>query len=152
MTIIQASICNKNKAIILVGDRLVTAHETCEAEARSHKLYRFGQFGIGFAGALSDIICVKDAIPENPSAFKDLIDSIKNVYRQENEKREDNFIKRHVLLNKNEFKEYVQHDDGKIPVNLIEWIYGNLQEIRLECIALTVGFNAKKRTTNYIHQ
>jgi len=90
--------------------------------------------------------------PENPSTFKDFIDSIKNVYRQENEKREDNFIKRHVLLNKNEFKEYVQHDDGKIPVDLIEWIYGNLQEIRLECFALTVGFNAKKRTTNYIHQ
>ena len=77
MTIIQASICNKNKAIILVGDRLVTAHETCEVEARSHKLYRFGQFGIGFAKALSDIICVKDAFQKIHLHLKTLLTLLK---------------------------------------------------------------------------
>ncbi len=144
MTIIQASICASNKAIILIGDRLVTVSEIYEAEAKSQKLYAFGFFGIGFAGTLSDIISVKDTIPENPPTFPNFIESISKIYNQENETREDSFFKRHSLLDKQEFKEYVQHDEGKIPEDLIEWIYANLQEIRLECIAVAVGFNEKK--------
>ncbi len=42
MTIIQASICDIDKTIILIGDRLVTVSEMYEAEAKSQKLYGFG--------------------------------------------------------------------------------------------------------------
>lgn len=145
MTVIQASICHKNKAIVLIGDRLVTVYETYEAEAKSQKLYGFGSFGIGFAGTLSDIICVKDSIPRGPKTFNEFIASISEIYDQENDTRENDFLKRHSLLSRNEFVEYVKNDEGKIPEDLIEWIYGNLHEIRLECIALAVGFNDRKQ-------
>lgn len=144
MTIIQASICDKNKAIILIGDRLVTVSEMYEAEAKSQKLYGFGSFGVGFAGTLSDIIYIKDKVEEKPT-FKEFIKSIIEIYKNENTIRENDFIKRNTLLDKSELKEYVIHDEGKIPEDLIEWIYGHLDDVRLDCSALTVGFNEKKK-------
>ena len=142
MTIIQASICDKDRAIILIGDRLVTVYETYEAEAKSQKLYGFKSFGIGFSGSLSDIICIKDQIEEKPN-FNETIKLICENYKAENERREEEFLIRSTFLNKQEFKEYVIHDQGKIPIELVEWIYAQLEEIRLDCDALTIGFNEK---------
>lgn len=144
MTIIQASICDKNRAIILIGDRLVTVYETYEAEAKSQKLYGFKSFGIGFSGSLSDIICIKDQIEEKPN-FNETIKLICESYKAENERREEAFLSRSTFLNKQEFKEYVIHDQGKIPIELIEWIYGKLDDIRLDCDAIATGFNEKNK-------
>ncbi len=142
LTIIQASICNKKKAIILIADRLVTAYDTYEAEAKSEKIYRIGSYGIGFAGTLLDMICVKDKIEEN-NLFEPFIDSIIDIYKEENKKREENLILNYTFLSKKEFKEYILHDQGKIPEEIINWIYGNLEETRLDCSALVIGFNSK---------
>ena len=144
MTIIQVSICNKHEAIILIADRLVTVYETYEAESKSAKLYPFNNFGIGFAGSLSDIICIKDKMNSQPT-FKEFIDHICEIYKKENKHREEQFIYNNTFLTKEEFKEYIKHDQGKIPENIIEWIYANLEKQRLDCIALIVGFNDKNK-------
>ena len=144
MTIIQASICDDNNAIILIADRLVTVSEMYVAEAKSQKLYGFGSFGVGFAGTLSDIIHIKDKI-EKKASFKEFVESLIEIYKNENEMRENDFIKRNTLLSKSELKDYVIHDEGKIPEDLIEWIYGHLEDVRLDSSALVVGFNEKTK-------
>ncbi len=68
MTLVQVSICDKGKTIILIADRMVSSSMgefiQYEKEGNASKLYVYNKNAVGFAGSVPDIIKIKRRIKE----------------------------------------------------------------------------------------
>lgn len=149
MTLIQASICNNRKSVILIGDRLISSEIgeiDYEFESKALKLYQFGDFGVGFTGNISDIFNIVHKIEKEKKNWKDVMDfssTVSDIMRKYIEEQREEIIYRYTLHSKEKFIED-SIENGTIPGELKEAVYHDLGSIEMDCGALIIGF-----TSNY---
>jgi hypothetical protein len=142
MTIIQASICADQKAIILIADRMVTVSsggDEYETETSSSKVIPLGPFGIGCAGDFDSITLVMENI-QIKDKLSQMADQISKFIKKKNEQKVQEYVKNKTLLEYKQFQDYVSSDQGKIPQKIIDEIYEDLEEVKIDCACLLIGF------------
>jgi 20S proteasome alpha/beta subunit len=156
VTVIQASICDINgtKTIILVSDRMVTYRRSYKAETTSKKIYNIGKFAVGFSGDLAEIVRIKDKLEEKKSYtdFGDFTKEISKIVKEENIRKEEQYIQKELLLSRDDFITYIKNSVGKISEGRINFVYNKLEEIRIESRTLAVGFCKKEPQIYYIDE
>ena len=95
------------KSVILMADRMVNAGMLYGSEARTPKIFNFDKFGIGFAGTLTDIICIKDHL-ENKSSLPEFINHISETIKTENERRKSLLTAKYIGMSYDRFKEFLE--------------------------------------------
>lgn len=149
MTLIQASICNNGKAIILIGDRMVSiemGNINYEHEAKVPKLYYFDKYAIGFAGSLNDIKRISNKISKNKTwkSVVEFADYISNVFRNDVKEQQELIVKYYTLKDIDDFINDPIGNAGTIPEELKAFVYGEISEVTLDLAGIIVGFDELK--------
>ncbi|HEC38965.1 hypothetical protein LCGC14_1647780 [marine sediment metagenome] len=147
MTIVQASICNNGKCIIIVGDRLVSVtsyHIAYEKEAKKSKIYQFKKNIIGLAGNVSDITEIKNLIDEKEQYVEEFVEDVSKVMKNKINQSKDDFIEEYTLHSRVDFKKNKQGHDGTIPNEIKALVYSKLPFFKFECEGIIAGFDKKK--------
>lgn len=146
MTLVQVSIADKGKSIVLIADRLLTSMLSedvppYEFEARTPKIIHRSSVGVGFAGSslYADL-----AISEigNKKDLDNIVKTISTFIENEGKKKIDAFIKRLVGVNSEAF---FTRNDLPIPIELRNFVYGKLsgEEVEIACNCVVTGFDKK---------
>lgn len=141
MTLVQASICDNGNTIIFIGDRMVSSlmgeFIQYEKEGNTSKLFIFKNNAIGFAGALSDIIRVKNRI-EMLDNVDDFLNNVLKVMKGiKNEELERSILTNSIWKNKEDFIQNLEI----CPKDLKDFIFAKNAKFNLQLNCLIAGFN-----------
>ena len=155
MTLVQALICDNGKAIVLLGDRLVTMSLgdgaiEYETESDSSKIYLFQNNVIGFAGSLIDIIRIKNKIKNESCSINDFIKNLISIINDLIKEDKEQVI---LQITQNTLEKFItdtQGDSGHIPNEIKNIVYSKLAEFKMDCGALAAGFDENGKPHIYV--
>ena len=146
MTLVQVSIADKGKSIVLIADRLLTSWlsediPSYEFESQTPKIIHRGSVGIGFAGTsiYADLATCKVG---NKKDFDVIVKTISTFFKNEKKTMVDAFIKRLCGVSSEMF---FKRADLPIPVELRNYIYGKLSapDGQINCSCIVTGFDKR---------
>lgn len=143
MTLIQASIWNNKKSVILIGDRLVSVGiggVEYETEGAFSKLMVIDKYAIGFAGNSADISIIKNEM-DNVKHYNSIISFVKElsiVMKNIITRKRSEYIQRELSITLDEFHE---KPFNIFPENAKEYLYLHFTNIALDVSGLIIGFH-----------
>lgn len=142
MTLVQVSIADGGKCVILIADRLLTSRLSddlppYEFEAHTPKIIHNGNVGVGFAGSslYADLATVNIG---NKEDFDEIVEAISNFIKKEKRRNIDAFIKR---LTGVESEDFFKNKELPIPDEVRNFIYGQLKTFEIGCHSIITGFD-----------
>jgi len=142
MTLVQASIADNGKSVILCADRLLTSTlgidlPSYEFEAKEPKIIYRGNVGLGFAGSsfYADK-CISQIRDETD--FEKIVETVSIFMITERKKVLDKYIEKVTGVNSQDF---FTKSDLAIPPEVREGVYYTMKEFNMDCNSIIAGFD-----------
>ncbi|MHA1274674.1 MAG: hypothetical protein ACTSPD_18165 [Promethearchaeota archaeon] len=154
MTLVQASICNKGKSIIIIGDRMVSFKSgpiEYESEANDSKIYLFHNNVMAFAGSIRDIILLKNRIESKGIDVVKFASNVSDVIKDKIQEETDNLIYRFTRHDRDAFlQDPYQGHACQIPIDIKDLVYSAFPQIQMDCHGIIGGFDENQKARMYL--
>jgi hypothetical protein len=148
MTLVQASIANDGKTIIIVADRLLTSSfgrdfPDYESEGANQKIYLKGNIGVGFAGsALYSDMAISEVSSLSITDFNETVKKISEFVKKQRENIINNEVVRVTGITSKDFFE----SSEKVPEAVRGYVYGWRNDFRFNFQCIVAGFDKDKNS------
>jgi hypothetical protein len=144
MTLVQASIGDKGKCVILIADRMLTSRlseglPSYEFESTTPKIVHKGNVGVGFSG-ISLYIDLAISKIGNRTDFDEIVKTTSEFVKEIKNKNIDAYVKRLTGVGSENF---FNSNDLPIPEEIRKHVYGQLKDFEGGCQAIVAGFDKK---------
>ena len=150
MTLVQASIANNGKSVIMVADRLLTSSfgedfPDYESEGNTPKISLWGNIGIGFSGSALYADMATSEVPSSLTDFDKVVKKISNFVKGQRDAIINNEVIRITGITSKEFF----LTSGVVPEPVREYVYGWLNQFRFPFQCIIAGFDKDNNAKIY---
>lgn len=144
MTLVQASIGDKGRCVILIADRMLTSRLSeelppYEFESTNPKIIHRGNVGVGFSG-ISLYIDFAISKIGNKTDFDEIVKTTSKFVKEVKKKNIDGYIKKLTGVGSNDF---FTKGNLPIPEEVRKHVYGELKDFEGGCQAIVTGFDKR---------
>lgn len=146
MTLVQASIADNGKSVVLIADRLLTRTlsgdlPSYEFESNTPKIILRGNVGIGFAGSALLAEMSKQSLGRQ-NDFDGMVERISETVKSIRNESIKSEIRMRTGVSPQAF---FKNPQLPIPQDVRDSIYGMMGEFNIECECIVAGFDKNKR-------